>query len=78
MGGKMQKETLDKLRRYIDLAANQAAATFAAPLSFRREAGRDQLWQEFVEAVLAEEYVPDDARLDQALVDLMERGDTGR
>ena len=70
----MKKETLDRLRRYIDLAAAQASVS--SPTGWRRDGGRDQLWQEFVEAVLAEDYVPDDARLDQAFVDLMERGIT--
>ena len=52
----MQKETLNRLRRYIDLASNQAAASFTAPLVFRRDAGRDQLWQEFVKAVQEDDY----------------------
>ena len=44
----MQKETLDKLRRYIDLTAAQAQASFVSPVVFRQDAGREQLWQEFV------------------------------
>lgn len=79
MGGRMKKKTLDKLRRYIDLASNQAAASFTAPLVFRQDAGRDQLWQEFVEAVQGEIHLPplDDPRLDpRSLKDgvLLDRG----
>ena len=65
----MQKKTLDKLRRYIDLAAAQASVASTFPPGWRH-GGRGQLWQEFIEAAEAEGYVPDDARLDQALVDL--------
>ena len=46
----MQKETLNKLRRYIDLAATQATASFTSPLVYHQEGGREQLWQEFIEA----------------------------
>ena len=50
----MQKETLDKLRRYIDLAAARASVT--SPPGFRRDGGREQLWQEFVKAVQGDDY----------------------
>ena len=71
---RMKKETLDKLRRYIDLAAAPAALDSPLVSWAKRYDDRERAWQEFIDAVLAEEYVPDDARLDQALVDLMERG----
>ena len=52
----MKKETLDKLRRYIDLVAKLSHAMagddyVASPLRDMM----DRAWQEFVEADLAEE-----------------------
>ena len=71
----MQQATLDKLRRYIDLAAAQASVT--SPPGFRWDGGREQLWQEFARAAEAEvwevEQLSDEAiGLHHAVMDLME------
>ena len=53
----MQKETLNKLRQYIDLAASHSSLSTTFPMGRwpEHEAGREQAWQKFVEAALAEE-----------------------
>jgi len=53
----MKKETLDKLRQYVDLAASQASVHI--PHNWYNPshgAAREQAWREFVEAALVDWY----------------------
>ena len=57
----MQKETLDKLRRYIDLAATHSSLSTTFPMGRwpEHEVERERAWQEFVEAVQGDDYAFD-------------------
>ena len=68
----MKKETLNKLRRYIDLTAR-----LSLPTGNALPALREKVWKEFVEAAEAEawavEELSDEAiTLHHAVMDLME------
>ena len=54
----MQKETLDKLRRYIDMAATHSSLSVTFPMGRwpEHEVERARAWQKFVEAVQGDAY----------------------